>query len=312
MVRKRLILLAFIFAQPALGQTLRERLDRYPDLTCSATIERSRKEPGHKDFDLIDRARLQLSYVDRRDSMAWPGGDPLPGPLAAKLTGGSIGIAEFPYQANELLTQPDRAVAAAAKFDPVTGSLQKLQIERAGDGRYQPATVTLEYLQLMPVRAEVYMEAQRGAASKVETRFSDCHAVTPKAIDDTSAVIKLQESASESLPESFESTLTLDSEIDSNSAAAGDLISAQLTGAVRHKGNTILPKGAKAIARIVRLELVEKTRIFEFALLAFEFDGKRLDFSGRANYLVLSGRAAPSRRLLLPPGTRLALRSLTP
>ncbi len=71
---------------------------RLPDFTCLQTIEQFRVQ-RKKDTETekhLGRLRLEVGFINGRDSFAWPGSDPFEGEsLAEVVPAGSIGAGTF-------------------------------------------------------------------------------------------------------------------------------------------------------------------------------------------------------------------------
>ena len=122
-------------------------------------------------------------------------------------------------------------------------------------------TLTFRPAQLMPERSVLRI-----------TGFQNCRQFTVEsrivASDEADEAVQRGGAANrfevETLPSEFEVPMILESRIDSEHAAVGDLVY------LRNTGSTVVPRNAKAVARITRLDLAEGKRHLELAVLAFE------------------------------------------
>lgn len=124
------------------------------------------------------------------------------------------------------------------------------------------------------------------------------------------------------LPEEFEAELTLDTDIDSDTAAVGDPVTARLQEGIRRDGEIAIPKDAVLHGRISRLPLIDGHRYIDFRFRYFDWNGTRVGIVGRSNEpafhdeLLFKGLArvptpipGQGGRVRLPVGYRLFLKS---
>lgn len=114
---------------------------------------------------------------------------------------------------------------------------------------------------LLPVSGETIMYSVGGDASRNHVAFSGCHEFTGEsklifgdaagAGDSLGALSAKQEIH---LPGNLTVNVRLNADIDLDSAAVGDPVTAALYNDVKVKGKVVLPKGAVVSGRIVRLE----------------------------------------------------------
>jgi hypothetical protein len=77
-----------------------QTLTKQPNYTCLETIERSRRRPSSKRFELIDALRLEVALVDGREMFAWPGQKQFQNTELRKLISeGAIGNGSFALHA---------------------------------------------------------------------------------------------------------------------------------------------------------------------------------------------------------------------
>ncbi|MGC4051844.1 MAG: hypothetical protein QM757_21075 [Paludibaculum sp.] len=139
------------------------------------------------------------------------------------------------------------------------------------------------------------------------------------------------------MPDQFVALCELESPVDSDVAAIGDPVTMRLTRAIAGKAGVVVPTGAILHGRIKQLSVLGGHRCAEFGFRYFEWGGKRVVLSGRANRMVVttkrisgSQRAGPGnwsptlpsveattdsliqssgRRLVLPRGYALKIES---
>jgi hypothetical protein len=126
---------------------------------------------------------------------------------------------------------------------------------------------------LLPSVSEVVMVDLRGDASRNVVRFSTCHEYAgestlkfgdeEEAAPANAAVVKQELT----LPRNTEMALRLVGEIDTDKAAVGDRVKAELVSDVKEKGRVILQKGVEVSGRIVRLEHYQ-----DFTVLGLMFE----------------------------------------
>ncbi len=92
---------------PALATIKQKLLDdvrRAPDYTCSELIERKSRTAGSKSYDLLDRVRVEVSYVSGKELFAWRGGDPIAADELPRLVLGTVSNGDFAMHPRVLLT----------------------------------------------------------------------------------------------------------------------------------------------------------------------------------------------------------------
>ncbi|MBV9399574.1 MAG: hypothetical protein JO062_16445 [Bryobacterales bacterium] len=120
---------------------------------------------------------------------------------------------------------------------------------RIGDGDF-----------LLPDSSEIVVIDLNGEESRNRVRFSACHQYAGRSTlsfedPDPAAGTPAPVSKAElELPANLDLMLSLVDEIDTDKAAIGDPVRAQLTGDLKWKGHLLAPKGATASGRISRVE----------------------------------------------------------
>ena len=111
---------------------------------------------------------------------------------------------------------------------------------------------------LLPESSEVVLVGVDGQESRNRLRFTACHQFAGQSVlsfDDPAAAPTAPAAKLElELPRGLDVALSLVDEIDTDTAAIGDPVRAQLHNDLKVKGRVLLPKGAMASGRISRLE----------------------------------------------------------
>ena len=213
-----------------------------------------------------------------------------------------------------------------ATADRIPGPLRVKKLERVlqyARGRIGSADVPL------PQLAVLAATRRNGDGVKTEVRFRNCHQYAvdtivrfdqPDAAHAGSGV-----STPVVLPEEFDVELTLEGELDSDTAAVGDPVRARLQGDIRRGREIVLPKGAVVRGRITQLPLIDGHRYFDLRWQSIESSGVSTDIRGRRNETTVYdamrfkglGRVptpipGDGARLRLPAGYRLFLKSAAP
>ncbi len=165
-----------------------------------------------------------------------------------------------------------------------------------GDGRY-----------LVPSRAELDTVTPTGSETRNITTFSSCHEYSAESTVNFGGAVAASEANSApkseavALPAGLSLTLALTSPIDTNTAAAGDAISARVTRAVRApKSNVILiAAGAIAHGRILNLEHLYSPRYLP-SLIQYSVLFESLEQNGAVSPLSLELERDPKREPTQP------------
>jgi hypothetical protein len=70
-------------------------LSGLPNYTCTQTVERSRRRPASRKFELVDTLRLEVALVDGKEMFAWPGAERFEERDLSQMVGGTIGNGDF-------------------------------------------------------------------------------------------------------------------------------------------------------------------------------------------------------------------------
>ncbi len=81
---------------------VQEILSKIPDYTCLQTIERSRRLPRTRRFQLLDTLRLEVALVNGRELFAWPGAGRFDDREIGQFVGGTIGNGNFALHARSV------------------------------------------------------------------------------------------------------------------------------------------------------------------------------------------------------------------
>lgn len=82
-----------------------ENMASLPNYTCTMTIERSRRRPPAKRFEIIDTLRLEVALVERKELFAWPGSPRFEERDLREMvpSGGAIGNGDFALHLRSIL-----------------------------------------------------------------------------------------------------------------------------------------------------------------------------------------------------------------
>ena len=127
---------------------------------------------------------------------------------------------------------------------------------------------------LLPSSSELVMTQINGVEERNRMRFSACRQYTGESVlkfgepsEPATAMAEAPVTKTEvAIPAGISFELELDSEIDSRLAMVGDVVRGTLTKDLRVKKEVLMPKGASASGRIIRLE-----RKPEYCLLDLQF-----------------------------------------
>ena len=159
------------------------------------------------------------------------------------------------------------------------------------------ATNSMEYARveiggsqfLLPQSSELSMIETNGAESRNQTRFGACRQFAGESVLTFADIPRSLNPATKppvkeiELPENLMVELTLETPIDSATAAVGDAIKARLRHNLKVHHEVLIPKDAELTGHIVRLERSNRTYILEIAATAIDFDGGHAGLSGRDN-----------------------------
>ena len=142
---------------------------------------------------------------------------------------------------------------------------------------------------LLPQSSELSMIELNGAESRNQTRFGACRQFAGESVlsfaDSPPSTEAAPKTAAKKvdLPKDVMLELSLETPIDSDSAAVGDSVKAILRHNLKAHHALLIPKGAELTAHIARLERSNRSYILEIAPTALDFDGGHADLRGRDN-----------------------------
>ena len=158
---------------------------------------------------------------------------------------------------------------------------------------------------LLPQQAELDIVDLNGWENRNHTAFKSCRQYTGESVlsfTDAEPVPAAPEpdvrSASVNLPDDFDVELELETTIDSDSAAVGDLVKGRLRRDVRNGKSLVLRKGSELLARITRLEHSGENYVMELSSHSITFVGGAADLTTRLNVITMPWALRPAR-----PGT---------
>ena len=89
------------------------------------------------------------------------------------------------------------------------------------------------------------------------------------------------------LPEEFTVDISLETPIDSDSAAAGDPVSATLRQSIKMEKTTVAPKGAKLSGKIARFDKEDGSYSMDLVFTSLDFNDGHVDLSQRKNEVLM-------------------------
>jgi hypothetical protein len=152
------------------------------------------------------------------------------------------------------------------------GSLDLIRLEIASDDlppqlKLKSVTDRMDYERaqigngdfLLPESSEIVLVDVNGVESRNRLKFTGCHQFTGQSVlkfeePDPAGAFEPAQKAELELPPNLGLSLSLLDPIDTQTAATGDPVRAQLSSDLKVKGKVLLPKGAAASGRISRLE----------------------------------------------------------
>lgn len=152
------------------------------------------------------------------------------------------------------------------------GSLDVMRLEIAGDDlppelKLKSIADRMDYGRskigdgdfLLPESSEIVLVDVNGVESRNQVKFAGCHQFTGQSVlkfeePDSASAVEPAQKAELELPPNLGLALSLLDPIDTQTAATGDPVRAQLSSDLKVKGKVLLPKGAAASGRISRLE----------------------------------------------------------
>ena len=182
-------------------------------------------------------------------------------------------------------------------FDPSTLDLLRLEVladEIPPELGLAGVNVTIGYARtrigdsdfLLPNTSQLTMTSPDGGEYRNQITFGECRQFRAQSqlrteIDDAGANTPVPGAAGTALPASLSIDLTLDSDIDPETAAIGDSVQAVVSRPVRDDTSVLVPDGAVVHGRLVRLE--RSALPFDHYVVGLEFHtieaaGARFDF----------------------------------
>ena len=161
---------------------------------------------------------------------------------------------------------------------------------------------------LLPAQSELSMVNLSGGEERNRVKFTSCRQFSGESVltfDDAptgkseTAPLPTREF---DLPDGLDVQLVLTKDVDLQNAAVGDPISARVERDVKQKGVMILPKGATATGRIVRLERYDNSSIVGVEFPEIEAPGLLARMKGK---LVETAGLTPPRRPMRPRSPQL-------
>jgi hypothetical protein len=143
---------------------------------------------------------------------------------------------------------------------------------------------------LLPAQSETILTGVKGGESRNLTRFSNCRQYAGESVvrfdeapEEVAARLKPPERIV--LPGNLDIELALEAPLEAGESAVGDLVRATVVRDVRRNKETIIPKGAVVLGRILRLQRLPGVRdpywIAGIEFTRIEFSGKAADFRAR-------------------------------
>jgi hypothetical protein len=156
-------------------------------------------------------------------------------------------------------------------------------------GRVKLGQESAQFEILLPQQVEVAIHALSGGVSKNTTEFSHCREFRgissvrfteePESLDPAPQAVATLEKVT--LPHDLRLILRLETPVSSESAAVGDRLRAVTTSAVKHKGEVIVPAGAKLRGRVRWLERQDTHYVIGLEFSRIEWAGKQGRFLAR-------------------------------
>ena len=199
----------------------------------------------------------------------------------------------------------DEVVPFHGSFWADAETLDVLRIEMIADDippsiRIVAASNTLEYERvpiagatfLLPKDSELQLTDVGGTENRNVTHFAACRQFTGEsklsfADPPPDAPATLRPASREvTIPEQLEVEIELETAIDSDASAVGDLVKAKVRGNVKEHGRILVPKGTEITGRIRVLRKVGSSYVLDINFLSLDFDGGHADLSDRSNSMM--------------------------
>jgi hypothetical protein len=183
---------------------------------------------------------------------------------------------------------------------------------------------------LLPQSSELSLVDADGAEAKNRTSYRACHQFaaesvlsfteipaepTPAAAGSRPVADARDYQAATNLPDDFTVDISLETPIDSDSASAGDAVSASLRQSVKVEKTTVVPKGAKLSGRIKLFDNQGGSYSIDLTFSSVDFKDGRADLSQRKNEVLMmvttrltqmssvtSVQAQPTEQVIETPG----------
>jgi len=147
---------------------------------------------------------------------------------------------------------------------------------------------------LLPVGSERTIIGLHDITHRNVTRFSDCRQFVGESVltfgdplPAPGSVIAPPPRTDANLPNDFVVGVRIETPIDSQSSAVGDIVKAVLRSPVMDHHEAVLPKGARLMARVARLERLASSVALELKFTDIEFEGGHASLEGRENRAML-------------------------
>ena len=251
------------------------------------------------DFALLTRALfagpgISFRNINRKDSS---GRQVLSGEFTATREGSDwtlvVGQREEPvayYGSFRADPESLRLISLAMMAEHIPREFGYRRITR--DLEFQPVRIGSDEF-LLPSRAELVTLDKNGEETRNETSFANCRQFTAESAvrfeaPEEETTERVANEVSGGLPDAFEASCELESQVDSDVSAIGDPITARLSRSIAGKGGLEIPKGAILHGRIRQLNVVDgRRRSADFAFGFFEWNGKRVEIGSRSNQLIV-------------------------
>ncbi len=139
--------------QPLSDETLRlarlrlaasSLFDKLPNITCTLTTERSRRESTRRKFEIIDNLRLEVGLIDGKELYAWPGSKRFDDRDLVDMVSreGTIGSGDFAIHAKSILLSGRTELKFVGE--------ETLDGRRADRWRFHYPMATSQYMVRMP------------------------------------------------------------------------------------------------------------------------------------------------------------------
>lgn len=90
----------------SLKRKVLDDLAHLPNYTCTETIERWTRRERARNFDQLDRCRLEVGYVGGKELFGWPGGEQLAEEDVTRMVAGTVSNGDFALMVDGLFNSP--------------------------------------------------------------------------------------------------------------------------------------------------------------------------------------------------------------